>query len=616
MKHVVLCFALFILCGVVYAAVELEEGVNQLQNWGFEQGVLGLCMEQINGGDPVLRRCVVPPGIWEIEDYTPGTTGEMELDDEEVYSGNFSLKVTIESIDETAWHFKIRQNGLSFEGGERHTIKFWAKAEAPRDIEVCLQRDYEPWDVLFWQNVKLTENWQEFVIEVMTPPEDNYQGHWLAFHCGQSLHTWWLDNVRYYRGAPNDEKESEPDGEEIDIYSPGGSMPLELHVDGSKLRNAYGEVFRLQGVNVASLEWTNTGDVQMLESLRVAIHDWKTNVIRMPLSQDRWFGKAEGQSDDGRLYQMIVDEFVNYISENGVYVILDLHWSNAGVWRENIGGHYMPDMNSLEFWKSVCAIYANHSAVLFDIYNEPHDVSWDVWKSGGWVTESEGLSYESPGMQGLLNAIRSMGARNIIVAGGTDWGRNLRGIPQYKLDDPHGNVIYSTHIYPWHGHEEDWNWSIGDVIGEYPILMGEFGSELPNLEYYAAWWSPGADYDPYVWADEILSYIQKHKLNWTAWDFHPYAGPCLIEDWTYTPTPHWGEFVKQALESASQIEDANQPWDVNEDGETNILDLILVARHFGEEIAASSYPNPDVNGDGRVDILDLALVAKHFREAS
>ena len=77
---------------------------------------------------------------------------------------------------------------------------------------------------------------------------------------------------------------------------------------------------------------------------------------------------------------------------------------------------------------------------------------------------------------------------------------------------------------------------------------------------------------------------------------------------------NWGEFVKQALESASHIEDANQPWDVNEDGETNILDLILVARHFGEKIAVSSYPNPDVNGDGEIDILDLALIAKHFGE--
>ncbi len=51
-------------------------------------------------------------------------------------------------------------------------------------------------------------------------------------------------------------------------------------------------------------------------------------------------------------------------------------------------------------------------------------------------------------------------------------------------------------------------------------------------------------------------------------------------------------------------------WDVNQDGVVNILDLTLVASHFGEkgDIAA------DVNGDGVVNILDLTLVAVHFGE--
>ena len=93
MGHLVLCCALFILCGVAYATVELEEGVNQLQNWSFEKGFVGLCAEQIDGDDPVLRRCMVPSGIWEIEDDAPGATGRIELDDREAYSGSFSLKM-------------------------------------------------------------------------------------------------------------------------------------------------------------------------------------------------------------------------------------------------------------------------------------------------------------------------------------------------------------------------------------------------------------------------------------------------------------------------------------------------------------------------------------------
>jgi phage baseplate assembly protein gpV len=52
--------------------------------------------------------------------------------------------------------------------------------------------------------------------------------------------------------------------------------------------------------------------------------------------------------------------------------------------------------------------------------------------------------------------------------------------------------------------------------------------------------------------------------------------------------------------------------DVNADGVINILDLTLIATHFGETPLGDKSPNPDVNGDGIVNILDLTLVASHF----
>ena len=63
-------------------------------------------------------------------------------------------------------------------------------------------------------------------------------------------------------------------------------------------------------------------------------------------------------------------------------------------------------------------------------------------------------------------------------------------------------------------------------------------------------------------------------------------------------------------EDAEIVEPMRPAWDVNKDGVVNILDLTLVASHFGErgDIAA------DVNGDGVVNILDLTLVASHFGE--
>jgi hypothetical protein len=45
----------------------------------------------------------------------------------------------------------------------------------------------------------------------------------------------------------------------------------------------------------------------------------------------------------------------------------------------------------------------------------------------------------------------------------------------------------------------------------------------------------------------MLGFIQKYRINWTGWCFHPKAAPCLIENWDYKPTPYWGEFAKRAL---------------------------------------------------------------------
>ena len=55
-------------------------------------------------------------------------------------------------------------------------------------------------------------------------------------------------------------------------------------------------------------------------------------------------------------------------------------------------------------------------------------------------------------------------------------------------------------------------------------------------------------------------------------------------------------------------------WDVNADGQVSVLDLILVARHFGED--ASANPQADVNRDGVINIQDLILVAQHLGEST
>jgi endoglucanase len=324
--------------------------------------------------------------------------------------------------------------------------------------------------------------------------------------------------------------------------------PLPLKMGGTQLLNSAGAPVRLRGVNTASLEWSSDGeDGHVLETVKTAITGWHANTIRLPLSQDRWFGKAPEQTDKGKNYRIMVRRIVDIVNSQGCYIILDLHWSNAGDWGKNIGQHFMPDENSLSFWKDVAEAYKNHPAVLFGLYNEPHNVGWDIWLSGGQVTEKATRktpvrTYKAVGMQALLNAVRSTGAKNVVVVGGLDWSYDFSGILKgARLSDPDGNgVLYDNHAYPFKGDTvERWIAKMETAAKVLPIIVGEFGAESRR----------GAVVEKdEQWVKQVLQALEDHKWNWTAWDMHPAAGPRLILNFQCEPTPGFGKWVKQALE--------------------------------------------------------------------
>jgi len=314
-------------------------------------------------------------------------------------------------------------------------------------------------------------------------------------------------------------------------------VPPRLHAEGRWLVDGNGTRTTLRGVNIPSLEWTAGGD-NMLRSLEWTIDQWGANCARIPLSQDRWFGHASEQSDDGAGYRALVDALVDLASRKKSYIWLDLHWNNAGVWGQNIGQHKMPDQNSALFWAGLAERYKNHPAVLFGLYNEPHNVSWEIWKNGGTVTEDgpPRLEYEAAGHQELVDLIRAAGADNAVIAAGLDWGFDLSGILKgYDLEGD--NIVYDTHPYPWKS--RDWDRYFGAVGELYPLFVGEWGGTLEegHQQY-------GVD---------LAAYIRRKAFHWTAWCFHPSAGPQLIQNWDYDPT-WFGQLVMRELERPVELE--------------------------------------------------------------
>ncbi|MCB1088662.1 MAG: cellulase family glycosylhydrolase [Verrucomicrobiae bacterium] len=318
----------------------------------------------------------------------------------------------------------------------------------------------------------------------------------------------------------------------------------ELHVEGNRLLTAEGKEVWLQGLCVPSLEWSAGGE-KLDRSLPVAIDQWKANVIRLPVSEKFWSGNGPYQKKDGGdAYRKLVDTAVDACAKLGAWLVLDLHHFGA------------PKEEDIDFWKDAAMRYRNHPAVLFELFNEPHGTSWEVWRDGGDLMEKGKSPDDRPlptgevsvGMQALLDAVRSTGANNVVIAGGLDWGYDLSGIVRgFGLKDHPGGrgIVYSSHVYPW---KTDWEGKTLAAAAVYPVFVGETGTppDWSSFEFIpeSARSENLASGD---WPRDMLGLIQTHRLHWTAFSFHPKAAPMVIQDWDYTPTPYWGEFVKRAL---------------------------------------------------------------------
>jgi len=333
------------------------------------------------------------------------------------------------------------------------------------------------------------------------------------------------------------------------------AAPLPLKVVGNQLLDSHGDAVRLRGVNCAGMEWSDDADGHIVKTVEVAVVGWHANLIRLPLTQDRWFGQAPGQTDGGAHYRAVVKQLVDFCSAHDAYIILDLHWSDAGEWGRNIGQHDLPDRNSILFWKDIAPRYAGNPAVLFDLYNEPAHVTWDQWFQGGAITEVDQklnvtLHYAAVGLPALAAAVRSTGAKNVIIAGGINWAYEVGGIREGRqLADPEGaGIVYAVHPYP-HAYEglgretiPQWTARMDAFAAKRPIIVTEFGS-IERMWAFPEEWGMNDE----RWNRAMLAALEAHRWNWTAWDFHPTAWPCLIADWNYTPTPEFGVWVKQAL---------------------------------------------------------------------
>jgi Cellulase (glycosyl hydrolase family 5)/Cellulose binding domain/Abnormal spindle-like microcephaly-assoc'd, ASPM-SPD-2-Hydin len=253
---------------------------------------------------------------------------------------------------------------------------------------------------------------------------------------------------------------------------------------------------------------------------------WDINTVRVPLNEDCWLGiNGVNAAYSGANYQSAVANYVATLQAAGIVPILDLHWNAAGTTLAASQQLMADEDHSPAFWTSVATYFKSNPGVIFDLYNEPHDISWSCWlngctTSGGWV---------AAGMQQLVTAVRATGATQPIMVGGLNWGGDLSQWLAYEPSDPLHQLIASVHIYNFSQDNTvaSWNQTIAPVAAQVPVVTGELGENdcaHGFIDQYMAWAdSQGVSYLGWTW-DSTAS-------GWSC-----SSGPALIADYTGTPT--------------------------------------------------------------------------------
>jgi aryl-phospho-beta-D-glucosidase BglC (GH1 family) len=286
----------------------------------------------------------------------------------------------------------------------------------------------------------------------------------------------------------------------------GAALPL--HVQGNKLVNSLGQNVALHGVNRMGTEyacvqgWGMSDGPNDAASIQ-AMKTWKINAVRIPMNEDCWLGiNGVAAAYAGANYQQAIINYVNLLNQNGLYAILDLHWTAPGSTRATQQVQ-MPDMDhSPTFWSQVATTFRGNNAAIFELFNEPHDISWSCWRNGG---SCSGVSYQVAGMQTLLDAVRATGATNVIAQGGLGWSNDLSGWLANRPIDPLNNLAAAWHAYNFNvcNSTSCYDSTAGPVAALFPILVTETGSDTCNDGFNSMimdWLDArGQSYFPWSW---------------------------------------------------------------------------------------------------------------------
>ncbi len=153
-------------------------------------------------------------------------------------------------------------------------------------------------------------------------------------------------------------------------------------------------------------------------AVATARNDWNANLIRAAMGVEDPGGYLDDPAGNLAKVRTVVDAAI----ANDMYVIIDWHSHHAE--------HHT--QQAVQFFQLMAQEYGHHNNVIYEIYNEPLNVSW-----------SHTLK---PYSETVIAAIRAIDPANLIVVGTPNWSQDVDA----AANDPitgYNNIAYSLHFY-------------------------------------------------------------------------------------------------------------------------------------------------------------------------
>jgi len=271
----------------------------------------------------------------------------------------------------------------------------------------------------------------------------------------------------------------------------------QLKVTGIQLQDIDGNDVVLKGVSYGWHNWWPR--FYNKESVAWLKNDWQCNVVRAAMG----VGTDTSYLSDPAWSKGLVEEVVQGAIDNNIYVIID--WHSHGIYTKEAVG----------FFTEMAQKYGSYPNIIYEIYNEPINDSWD---------EVKAYSVE------VIKAIRAIDKSNVILVGSPHWDQDIHLV----ADDPitgYENLMYTVHFYA--GTHKDYL----RERSEYAMSKGIpiFISESAGME---ASGNGAMDYESW---NEWIKWMETHKLSWITWMVADKNETCSFLYPTASPTGGWSD---------------------------------------------------------------------------